>query len=303
MSLPAKGSRRLTVDGAEYRWRVRRRPTADQRTGRTPLLLAIARADGAGASLVVRLCQAHPSNTARLRGEAVTPGVVAAWIRTGIGQGWRPDRPGPQVLLSGRDHATGRWGVRTVPRGPWAPSTEELERLARRPPGARDRFELRGDHPVEWPEGGGCQPARIRINGVDLVELARDVAPHDHDEGPEESWDDFEEIRVAIATDRGTFVEQRGIEIANWLPASAVAIRRASGEDVIAGDDPELRITLERFIGADEGVPEQYQVVELVCGFGTSGAFACARFESGVKQHDVPRSPASERALRRIVLP
>lgn len=135
------------------------------------------------------------------------------------------------------------------------------------------------------------------------VLLLRTLAPHDHDEGPEESWDDFEEIRVAIATDRGTFVEQRGIEIANWLPASAVSIRRAAGEDVIAGGDPELLITLERFIGADEGVPEQYQVVELVCGFGTSGAFACARFESGVKQYDVPRAPASERALRRIVLP
>jgi hypothetical protein len=135
------------------------------------------------------------------------------------------------------------------------------------------------------------------------VLLMRTRAPHDHDEGAEESWDGFEEIRVAIATEHGTFVEERGIELAHWLPASAVAIRRAAVRDVIAGGDPELRITLERFIGADEGELEQYQVIELVCGLGASGAFACARFASGVKPSEVPRSPVSERALRRIVLP
>lgn len=106
MTLPAKGSRHLVLDGVQYRWRIRRRPTADQRTGRTPLLLALARADGTGASLLVQLCQAHPSNTAHLRSEAVTPGVVAAWIRAAIRQGWRPDQPGRQALLFGRDHLT-----------------------------------------------------------------------------------------------------------------------------------------------------------------------------------------------------
>jgi hypothetical protein len=135
------------------------------------------------------------------------------------------------------------------------------------------------------------------------VVLIRARTPYDDDEGPDESWDDFEEIRVGIVTERGAFVEERGIEIANWLPASAVALRSATVKDTISGGEPELRISLELFIGADEGVAEQFQAVELICGFGASGAFACARFESAVKTSDVPRSPVTARALRRLVLP
>lgn len=127
--------------------------------------------------MLVQLCQAHPSNMAHLRSEAVTPGVVAEWIRVGIRQGWRPDQPGRQALLSGRDHPALRSAVQTTPRGLAAPTTADLERLARvRSPEQRDRFELTVDHPyVEWPGGGGYQPATIRINGIDLVELVRDV--------------------------------------------------------------------------------------------------------------------------------
>jgi hypothetical protein len=135
------------------------------------------------------------------------------------------------------------------------------------------------------------------------VVLIRTRTPYDEDEGPQQDWDDFEEIRVAIVTERGAFVEERGIEIATWLPASAVALRSATVREVVDGGEPELRIVLERFIGADEGASEQYQVVELVCGFGASGAFACARFESEVAMENVPRSPVHARELRRIVLP
>lgn len=133
------------------------------------------------------------------------------------------------------------------------------------------------------------------------VALVRTRAPY-REEG-ETSWDDFEEIRVAIITERGAFVEQRGIEIADHLPASAVAIRKATVEDVVTGGDPELRIVLEQFVGADEGVPEQYQVFELVCGFGAAGGLACARFESDVQTLTAPNSPVTPEALRKLVLP
>lgn len=91
--------------------------------------------------------------------------------------GWRPDQPGRQALLSGRDHLAIGSVVQTTPRGLAAPTTADLERLARaRPPEQRDRFELTVDRPyVEWPGGGGYQPATIRINGTDLVDLARAV--------------------------------------------------------------------------------------------------------------------------------
>jgi len=135
------------------------------------------------------------------------------------------------------------------------------------------------------------------------VGLIRARAPHDQDEGPEESWDGFEEIRVAIATERGVFVEERGIEIADWLPYSTVTLRKLTTADIVAGGEPELRIELELFIGADEGIPEQYQVVELVCGFGPSGALACGRFESRVEELTPPASPVRARDLRALVLP
>jgi hypothetical protein len=135
------------------------------------------------------------------------------------------------------------------------------------------------------------------------VVLVRASAPYDYEEGPRRSWDDFEEIRVAIVTERGAFVDERGIEIANWLPASAVTLRSATVHDVVTGGEPELRLALELFIGADEGAPEQYQRVELVCGFGASGTFACARFESDVAMQEVTRSSVSAGALRRLVLP
>ncbi|MCA9704473.1 MAG: hypothetical protein KDK70_01340, partial [Myxococcales bacterium] len=116
MSLPAKHSRPIEVDGTRYRWLVRRRPTSLQRTGRSPLVLAVARDDGQGTSMLVRLC-AHPSNTARLRGQAVTPRVVAAWIRQARQQGWQPEQSGRQFLLSDRGHAIDTAGPRAWPRG------------------------------------------------------------------------------------------------------------------------------------------------------------------------------------------
>lgn len=140
-------------------------------------------------------------------------------------------------------------------------------------------------------------------SGYREVRLVRVRAPYDDDEGPETSWDEFEEIRVAVVTDRGTFVEERGVARANWLPASAVAVRRAIVEDVVPGGAPELRIVLERFVGADDGVPEQYQSIEFVCGFGASGGLSCARFASKFTRGEVPRAPARASALRELVFP
>lgn len=172
MSVPTKGSRPIEVDGVRYRWLVRRRPTAEQRSGRTPLLLAVAREDGGGASLVVRLCHLHPSNEVRRYGEAVTPRVVAAWIRAGLRHGWQPERPGPQVLLSGRDHTVQPSGPRAAPRGLREPTRSELEQLAReRAPSQRDRFRLA----ERWPEGPEHPRSPIEINGTELVAMVREI--------------------------------------------------------------------------------------------------------------------------------
>ncbi|CAL9327173.1 hypothetical protein [Streptomyces sp. SudanB182_2057] len=64
MALNKKGSRRITVDGIEYRWRIRRKPSYMQGLCWTPLTYAVEAASGSqpGTTLVVTSGQAHPSN-------------------------------------------------------------------------------------------------------------------------------------------------------------------------------------------------------------------------------------------------
>lgn len=171
MSVPRRGSRRIVVDGEGYRWRVRRRPTADQRTCRSPLWLAIA-AESGGPALLVRLHQAHPSNAVGLRSEAVTPRAVAAYVRAGLRAGWAPSRPGPPKVVAARELGVAGAGPRTCPKGQHPPSRAELAALAGG--SRRDTFRLAPARPfVAWPEGGGYCPCGIEINGVDLIELVR----------------------------------------------------------------------------------------------------------------------------------
>lgn len=108
MALARKRSRKITVDGVVFRWRVGRTgglqdldavPPAE---GWQPLGFVAELSEGGGAKLVVNLRDARLS--ARwlwmiVPGDAVTPGVVAASIRSAIVAGWHPDRPGPAFLV------------------------------------------------------------------------------------------------------------------------------------------------------------------------------------------------------------
>ena len=104
MALPKKGSRRIRVDGGDYRWTVSpdsgymvlvvERATASRRrllvyTDYRDLLTPCA--DGAGF---------HADQQRR-----ITPGYVRRCILTGRAAGWDPAKPGPDVRL--RDEADG----------------------------------------------------------------------------------------------------------------------------------------------------------------------------------------------------
>jgi hypothetical protein len=171
MTIPKRGSRRIEVDGEAFLWRVRKRPTADQRSGRTPLLIAIASEQG-GPALIVRCLFSHPSNEVALHAEAVTPAQVAAYVREGKRAGWAPTKPGRAFELEPRVRHE---GPRAWPRGLRPPSFAELVAFANaRPAKERDVFRLAPDAAyVSWPGGGGYQPCQIEINGVDLIELVR----------------------------------------------------------------------------------------------------------------------------------
>ncbi len=99
MAILKKGSRLLTVDGVQYRWRVRNRPTYAQALDMT-LILAVEQADSPGAKLVVGLPQAHPGNWMGSTAIGVLPSDVTGYIRSALASGWHPDAPGAAFILT-----------------------------------------------------------------------------------------------------------------------------------------------------------------------------------------------------------
>ncbi len=106
MALNKKGTRRITVDGIEYRWRVRRKPSYLQGLCWAPMIYAVEVAHGnqSGTVLIVASSQAHPSNWVGAEAEAIRPAHVAASIREARAQGWDPTRAGSPFRL---DRSTG----------------------------------------------------------------------------------------------------------------------------------------------------------------------------------------------------
>jgi len=100
MAMRKRGSRRIVVDGAAYRWRIRRRATLCQADyGNGTLHVGVESADRRGSVLVLLTDRLHPSGWAWEEIVAVTPGDVAGWIRAAIDAGWEPIRPGPPIVL------------------------------------------------------------------------------------------------------------------------------------------------------------------------------------------------------------
>ena len=102
MTIPRKGTRRITVDGIAYNWRIRRRATRKMKGG-GHLWLAVDRASpDAVRSLLVSLEHGHARNTVGQAGVSVTPRVVAELVRYGCDQGWVPEMSGPPFTLAWR---------------------------------------------------------------------------------------------------------------------------------------------------------------------------------------------------------
>ncbi|MYY04956.1 MULTISPECIES: hypothetical protein [unclassified Streptomyces] len=89
MSLNKKGSWHITVDGIEYRRRIRRKPSYMQGLCWTPLTYAVEAASGSqpGTTLIVTSGRAYPSNWVGVEMEPIRPAHVAASIREARDQG------------------------------------------------------------------------------------------------------------------------------------------------------------------------------------------------------------------------
>lgn len=101
MALNKKGSRRLTVDGIEYRWRIRKKPSYMQGLCWTPMTYAVEAAKGSrsGTTLIVTSGQAHLSNCVGVEVEPICPAHVVASIREARERGWDPIRAGSPFRL------------------------------------------------------------------------------------------------------------------------------------------------------------------------------------------------------------
>ena len=99
MALPRKGSRTVVIDGVNYRWRVRHRPSFTQGIAENNLLLAVETAEEPGSKLVIVLPQAHPNNWMGGEAAAVLPSDVEHYIRAALKAGWKPKSPGGTFLL------------------------------------------------------------------------------------------------------------------------------------------------------------------------------------------------------------
>ncbi len=91
MAMPKKGSRLITVDGTEYRWRIRRKGTACLCC--SPVGFAAELAEDARQVLVVSYPVAW-LDSGPPDAVAITPRVVAASIREALARGWEPEQPG-----------------------------------------------------------------------------------------------------------------------------------------------------------------------------------------------------------------
>ncbi|MBN8231084.1 hypothetical protein JYK02_26540 [Corallococcus macrosporus] len=100
MSLPRKGSRRVEVDGTEYLWHIRRKPTHFQADFAGPMNLAVqALSEGPRRVLVVRLGISRPDNWIVPHQTGITTAMVREMIRRALRAGWKPLGAGPPFLF------------------------------------------------------------------------------------------------------------------------------------------------------------------------------------------------------------
>lgn len=95
MTLPRKGSRKLRVDGENYRWTIRRRPTYCEANEWSKLSAAVELFDQPTSVLLIEFPFFRPDSWVSMDGGQVTPAMIEESIRDAIRDGWNPRTPGP----------------------------------------------------------------------------------------------------------------------------------------------------------------------------------------------------------------
>ena len=94
MGIPKKGSRKITVDGENFIWLIRRKATYSQTDFGMGLNVSVEHAEGTGSKLVILTDKSHPKDWSTNEVKPVTPSEVELWIHQAIKSGWQPKKPG-----------------------------------------------------------------------------------------------------------------------------------------------------------------------------------------------------------------
>ena len=106
MSIPIKGARKITVDGEQFLWLIRRKPTYGQECFPGGCLhVAIQDIEQVGSTLVIVTDRPHPQGFGGnlSRNASVTPADIQLWIQEAKQLGWVPNRSGKSLTLKVMD--------------------------------------------------------------------------------------------------------------------------------------------------------------------------------------------------------
>ena len=100
MSIPKKGSRKITVAGNDYRWLIRKKPTYLQAISTELGFTAVVESyDSPGITLVVSFPFTRPDSWISPSKESVTPSDIEKAILKAISMGWEPAETGDAFHL------------------------------------------------------------------------------------------------------------------------------------------------------------------------------------------------------------
>ena len=93
MGIPKKGSRKITVDGENFIWLIRRDPTYYS-FDVAYINIAVEYAEGTGSKLVIIAGRLVIKDGNSIKFKPVVPSEVELWIHQAIKAGWEPKKPG-----------------------------------------------------------------------------------------------------------------------------------------------------------------------------------------------------------------
>ena len=99
MGIPKKGARKITVDGENFIWLIRRKATYSQTAFGMGLNIAVEHAEESGSKLVILTDKPHSKDWRINKAQSVTPIEVSSWINQAIKAGWEPKKSGKPFEL------------------------------------------------------------------------------------------------------------------------------------------------------------------------------------------------------------